>query len=118
VFPLPHFPPRGLSKMASLLRGLITWAFLASSIVVAAPVTEDQRTRRKEYLTAEGLKVDLGYAVYQGHTESTTNRNVWKGYAQSASHSKRVSPTDTIKDQVCSTTNRVSPLGRASAADT
>lgn len=29
---------------------------------------------------ADGLKVDLGYEIYQGYHSSTTDLNIWKGY--------------------------------------
>lgn len=34
-------------------------------------------------LSANELAVDLGYGIYQGHHNFTTQLNVWKGYVKS-----------------------------------
>lgn len=37
-------------------------------------------------LNAQDLAVDLGYGVYQGVHNFTTQLNVWKGYANRVAH--------------------------------
>jgi hypothetical protein len=37
-------------------------------------------------LNAENLVVDLGYGIYQGSHNLTTQLNVWKGYVKHVTH--------------------------------
>lgn len=47
----------------------VALCLLGTSTVLAAPLND-----------AQDLAVDLGYGIYQGEYNSTTQLNVWRGY--------------------------------------
>lgn len=62
--------------MAPMYRAIVAAALslLGGRSVSAAPL-----------LNAESLAIDLGYSIYQGTHNSTTQLNVWKGYVENIS---------------------------------
>lgn len=48
-----------------------------------SPLTKVLEARQTNGSTASSLQVDLGYGIYEGYLNSTTNLNNWRGYESS-----------------------------------
>lgn len=58
---------------------LIAGAFARPSAYDAQPFAKHLKARQS--YNASGLEVDLGYARYQGYSNTTSNLNIFKGSA-------------------------------------
>lgn len=55
-------------------------AFVAVSSASPVPKNPYGAVTSQWSLAADGLKVDLGYGIYHGYHNSTSELNTWKGY--------------------------------------